>query len=286
MRNRSPVSRLRDPSIPRSGRSLFGRLLIGACCAGWVGVAMAADGAALFEAKCAACHSVGGGPKLGPDLEGVVAKRGKEWAVLAIVDPQKAGLAPSMPDLGLTQAEGEAISAFLDSRQKEAGKTPAAQAAKAPVAPASPEDIGRGQKLFEGSLRFANGGPACNACHDLRHEGVTGGGTLASDLTRSSIAGAGEQGLAAMLANAPFPVMQVAYEGKAVKPDEVRALAGFLQRAEADSASQKPARHGLPMVLGGAGGLIALAGLFSLTGARRRKGGVNQEIYDRQLRSE
>ena len=272
-----------------AGRSLLGLMLAIGWCASGVDSTAAADGAALFEAKCAACHSVGGGAKVGPDLMGVVARRGKDGAIQAMVDPAKAGLAPTMPKLGLTRPEAEAISVYLEgqsaSGSEAAGKEAPAQAAKETVAEATPEEISLGQKLFEGSVRFANGGPPCNACHNVAHQAVIGGGDLAADLTLS-FSRVGKQGLESMVANAPFPVMQVAYEGKTVSPEEIRTLAGFLQRAEKESASQPAGGHGWRMFFGGAGGVVVLAGLFSLVGGRRKKRSVNQDIYDRQIESE
>jgi mono/diheme cytochrome c family protein len=268
-----------------SGRSLFGAVLAAAWCAGSASLTLAADGAALFEAKCTACHSVGAGAKVGPDLKGLVARRGKDGAILAIVDPTKAGLPPSMPNLGLTRPEAEAVSAYIENKGTGAGKEPPAPAAKEAAAKSTPEQISLGQKLFEGSVRFANGGPACNACHHVSHQAVTGGGILAADLTRS-FSRVGNEGLDSMVANAPFPVMQVAYEGKAVKPEEIRALAGFLQSAETESVSPQTGTYGWRMFFGGAGGVVVLAGFFSLIGGRRKKRSVNQDIYDRQIKSE
>lgn len=288
MRNHRQAGKPQDASRRWSGRNLVGALLVIACCAGGASVAVAADGAALFEAKCAACHSVGGEPKFGPDLKGVVARRGKEWTILATADPAKAGLGPSMPKLGLTQNEAEAISTFLDKAAGASAATggePSAQVAKQTAAVATPEQIRAGQQLFEGSVRFANGGPACNACHGMNHNAVTGGGSLASDLTLS-YGRTGEEGLAAMLADAPFPVMQVAYKGKGLKPEEIQALAAFLQSAEKEQDAQKPSNHGWGVFFGGSAGVIVLAGFFSLIGGGRKKRSVNQDIYDRQLTSE
>lgn len=284
MRDHKRDGKPRAASRLLSGRNLIGTLLAAAWCAGTATTAIAADGAALFESKCAACHSVGEGPRVGPDLKGVVAKRGKEGAILATVDPAKAGLGPNMPNLGVTQAEAGAIVAYLEAKAAEGGQAPA-QAAKAPAPEATAEEIERGRGLFQGSVRFANGGPACNACHHANHESVTGGGALASDLTQS-FSRAGEEGLAAIVANAPFPVMQVAYEGRAVTPEEMRALAGFLKKVDAQSATQKPIDYGRQLLVGGIVGVIVLAGLFSLLGTGRKRRSVNQDIYDRQLKAE
>ena len=35
--------------------------------------------AALFQAKCAKCHTVGRGDRVGPDLKGVSERREKAW---------------------------------------------------------------------------------------------------------------------------------------------------------------------------------------------------------------
>ena len=275
-----------DVSTFLSGRILLGVLFAGAWCTSGTSIAAAADGAALFEAKCAVCHSVGGGPKLGPDLKGVVAKRGKEGAILAIADPAKAGLPPSLPNLGLTRPEAEAISVYLEGKESGPGKeagAPSAQAA--PAAEPHPADIQRGQDLYEGRIRFANGGPSCNACHHVTNDALLGGGVLASELTLV-FSRLGQQGLDAMLASAPFPVMQVAYEGKTINPEEVRALASFFQHVDKEHTRQMPKEWGWRMFFGGAGGVVVLAGLFSLVGGRRKKRCVNQDIYDRQIKSE
>lgn len=276
-----------DVSRLRSWRKLFGILLAAAWCTGGASIAVAADGAALFEAKCGACHSIGGGPRLGPDLKGIVAKRGKDGAILAIVDPAKAGLPPSMPNLGVSRPEAEAISAYIEGKETGAGKDAAAPSvqAAAPVAAAHPDDIQRGQDLFEGKLRFANGGPSCNACHHVTNDALLGGGVLASELTLV-FSRMGKPGLDAMLANAPFPVMQVAYEGKTITPEEVRALSGFFQHVDKEHARQMPKSWGWRMFFGGAGGVVVLAGFFTLVGGRRKKRSVNQDIYDRQIKSE
>jgi hypothetical protein len=230
---------------------------------------------------------VGGGPKVGPDLKGLAARRGKDGAMLAMLDPAKAGLGPSMPNLGLSRSDAESIIAYLDAKGV-GGAAAADKEAAAPAAAAletTPEEIRLGQKLFEGSVRFVNGGPACNACHHVNYQGVSGGGILAADLTQS-FSRMGKQGLESMLAEAPFPVMQFAYAGKTIKPEEIRALTGFLQRTEKEGDPQQTGNHGWSLFFGGAGGVVVLAGFFSLAGGRRKKRSVNQDIYDRQIKSE
>ena len=47
----------------------------------------AAHGAKLFAARCAGCHSVGQGDKVGPDLLGVLQRRSRAWLTSFIRNP-------------------------------------------------------------------------------------------------------------------------------------------------------------------------------------------------------
>ena len=47
-----------------------------------------------------------------------------------------------------------------------------------------------------------------------------------------------------------------------------------------------PKQWGWRMFSAGVGGVVVLVGIFSLAGRRRKKRSVNQEIYDRQIKSE
>ena len=49
----------------------------------------AVAGKQAFESKCLACHSVGEGRKLGPDLAGVSKRRSKDWIARWLKDPEK-----------------------------------------------------------------------------------------------------------------------------------------------------------------------------------------------------
>jgi nitrite reductase (NO-forming) len=49
----------------------------------------AVQGKLAFESKCLACHSLGGGRKLGPDLAGVTRRRSESWLVRWLKAPEK-----------------------------------------------------------------------------------------------------------------------------------------------------------------------------------------------------
>lgn len=88
--------------------------------------AMADRGADLFQAKgCVACHTVGGGRLVGPDLAGVTERRRPGWIAAQILEPDSmirndpttkelfAEYMTPMSDQGLTVEEARAVMEFL-----------------------------------------------------------------------------------------------------------------------------------------------------------------------------
>ncbi|MBI3019275.1 MAG: hypothetical protein HYY61_05225 [Deltaproteobacteria bacterium] len=150
---------------------------------------------------------------------------------------------------------------------------------------ATSEDIGRGQNLFQGKIRFAHEGPSCIACHHVKNDAIIGGGILAKDLT-SVFSRLGEPGVRAILGAPPFPVMQTAYKDKALTKEEIFALVAFLNDADQKKLYQRPKDYGMGLFLSGILGAILLMLVYTLFGARRKKYSVNQAIYDRQMKSQ
>lgn len=101
----------------------------------------------LFHTRCAACHTIGHGDKIGPDLLGVTGVRDRAWLlrmiqvpdkILAEGDPVATALFEKykqvqMPNLRLTDDETAALVDFLQSRQQTADNAAAGKAQ--PVAP-------------------------------------------------------------------------------------------------------------------------------------------------------
>ena len=201
-----------------------------------------------------------------------------------------------MPDAYITDAQITEVLAYIKiaSTATEApaagGETladePAAPAVAEDVPAASPEEIEIGQNMFQGTIRFANGGPACNACHDVRNDAVIGGGVLAAELTTAFTRMGGSAGVRAILGSAPFPVMQSAYKGKDLTEDEVSALVAFLEYADSEEYNQLPRDYGIGLFLVGVVGAGILFLLFGTVWRRRKIGPVNQAIYDRQVKSQ
>lgn len=62
----------------------------------------------LFDSRCSACHTVGQGDKIGPDLAGVTKRRNPAWLARYLAEPEK------------VQAEGDAIATALFAKYKTA----------------------------------------------------------------------------------------------------------------------------------------------------------------------
>jgi protein SCO1 len=101
-------------------------------------------GTYLFKSRCAACHTVGGGDSIGPDLRGITSVREKGWLarfiqtpdrMLAEKDPIATALfkkynGVSMPNLRLSKVDADALVEYLKnaSAADEALAAPAAGA--------------------------------------------------------------------------------------------------------------------------------------------------------------
>jgi mono/diheme cytochrome c family protein len=255
-----------------------------------------ADGKQLFEERCAACHHIGGGRLVGPDLVGVNDRRSESWLLSFIKSSQtviKSGDAAAvalfnqfnfvMPDQALSDEQIKGILAYI----KEAGSSASSSSQTATAvetADATPEQIRTGQDFFQGKVRLANGGPSCISCHSIHYGDVLSGGILAKDLT-TAYSRLGAQGLQAIISNPPFPVMKAAFEEKSLTEQEATAMVGFLKHVDKENALHQPREYGWAMFGAGSVGVGILLGFYSLVGRRRKRGSVNQEIFDRQIKS-
>lgn len=226
--------------------------------------ATASDGEALFKAKCAVCHTVGGGALVGPDLEGVTKRRPREWLLhwiqtpdrmLADGDPTAHQLFEQfhqipMPNLGIDAAQAAALVAFLEG----GSKTTAAPAAALPAG-----DPTAGKALFVGERRFENGGPPCMGCHSIAGIGALGGGALGPDLTPSYNKYGGAAGLASFLEGVPTPTMKAVWESHPLTPAERADLRAFLEQASISGRPIEAVGKLAALAVGGAVLLLVIA---------------------------
>lgn len=257
-------------------------------------------GEQIFKMTCFACHTIGGGRLVGPDLAGVHERRSQDWLERFVIASQsmiKDGDAEAvalfeefnripMPDSYLSEEQSRQVLGYIKSQSSNQTTitTPGADVQARPAEPASAEDIFAGQEIFQGNIRLTNGGPACNACHEVRNDAVIGGGILAAELT-TVFSRMGGTGVKAILGRAPFPVMQVAYKDQSLTEDEIVALVAFLEYADSEQYNQLPRDYGIGLFLSGSAGACVLFIFFGFVWRGRKKGSVYQAIYDRQIKS-
>lgn len=226
------------------------------------------QGAQLFNQRCASCHTMGQGDRVGPDLLGVLDRREQTWVANFIADPSKVIDAGDpvanellkqfngvrMPAQQLNDTEREALFSYLQECTQKGGCLPGEGAVRE-VAMATPEEVERGRQLFEGKVALANGGAACAGCHNVRGEGPLGGGTLGADLT-FAYARMGERKLTPALAEPDSPMMKALYAKAPLTEDEQFQLKAWLAQVSKDGT---PPRKDRDFVwLGVVGALVAL----------------------------
>lgn len=112
----------------------------------------AAAGSLLYEQKCAACHTIGQGDRIGPDLRNVAERRTEAWLVRFITAPDEMIAAKDetalrlvekynrimMPNLGLSETDARAV---LDHIQAVSAAVPASSAPATPSTPFSKPEL-------------------------------------------------------------------------------------------------------------------------------------------------
>ena len=105
----------------------------------------------IFKNHCAACHTIGQGEHLGPDLHGVAATRDREWLTRFIVNPEQVRSAGDpialalrakykqvvMPSLDLGPVDAALLIDYIDKESRASRASAPAAGAKASAAPAA-----------------------------------------------------------------------------------------------------------------------------------------------------
>ena len=126
------------------------------------------NGQFLFQNGCIACHSIGGGDKIGPDLLGITERRQRNWLekfvlvpdeVLAAGDPVANELLKKykgvrMPNLGFSRADVADILAHIETSTAKVRDRQALLAAASQPEPAGESDLGAGLPTTQQSTKF------------------------------------------------------------------------------------------------------------------------------------
>ncbi|HMN49924.1 MAG TPA: c-type cytochrome [Ignavibacteriaceae bacterium] len=248
------------------------------------------QGEQLFKQRCTACHTVGGGKLIGPDLANVQVRRTEEWIIKFVQSSQsviKSGDTTAvavfnqhnkvvMPDQDLNDNQIKSIVAYIAANSPDVNnpnvKTPLQIFNAASITAA---DIENGKNLFEGLTKLTNGGPACISCHNINNQVMFNGGLLAKDLTTafSRLSAAGVDGI---LRNPPFPAMVNAFGSAQLTDQEVKDILAFLYYADSKGEVQlSPLQTQFDLLIGIIVGINIALGIFFFMWQRVKKYSVN-----------
>jgi len=267
----------------------------------------AQDGEALFKQTCSACHSVGKGKLVGPDLKGVNQKRSEDWIVNFVKSAADFGAKDAdakamideygypMPNQALQDGDIKAIIEYIAANSPQEVKSEEAPTEEVveeveadpalDPANASNDDIMAGLHLFSGEKRLENGGPSCIACHNVQFDDLIAGGLLAKDLTHVYDR-MGAAGISGILGAPPFPAMASSYKDNALTEKEIFQLSAFFSKANADNIYQHQRVYNDNLLIyGGGGAFLTFALIIFVLFLERKRRCVKEDIYKRQIKS-
>lgn len=248
------------------------------------------EGRALFQEKCVACHTIGAGRLVGPDLQGITGKTDSLWLRRFILHPQEMiaeGDARAtqllaeynnlpMPDMGLSESQVDLVIGYLKGSSPKEEEAASPGGTSDPAARAAPGNSVSGKNLFIGTTLLEEGGPPCISCHTVRTLPSFGGGDIGPDLTGTA-AKFGSSGLAQVLATFPFPTMIPVYRNRLLTPQEQADLAAFFESisGEGREAGETTPHSSLVLISGGVSLLLVLVAQLVW---RKRLGNVRADL--------
>lgn len=255
-------------------------------------IGKADEGEQLFKTTCAACHTIGKGRLVGPDLSGITQKKSQEWLVPFIKSSTtviQSGDADAvaifkeynslmMPDVAYSEAQIVNILNYISTGGANEGMEQVVMTDI--LSGTTSENVNEGLRLFSGKQSFTNGGLACVACHKVKDERIFSSGTLAKDLTLSYEM-MKSAGMAAVIKSPPFPVMNAAYANHSLTEEEATNLTAYLKTVSEERYYQRPTDFSTTFAFFG---FVVFAMIFISTVLlyfKRKKFPVNREILDR-----
>jgi mono/diheme cytochrome c family protein len=217
----------------------------------------AAEAQAFFDSNCVACHTIGGGRLVGPDLHGVNTRQTREWLIDFMVDPAKVlasgdayaqeilAASNQVPMRQLPGLDAAMAGALLDLIAEKSG-TPIAAGPVEEAVPFTAADVFLGEELFVGSQAFMHGSPACISCHNVDGVGgFFGGGNLGPDLTEVFTTLNGRRPLTAWLGSPASDTMKPIFADAKMTDGEINALVAFFDaQVNGESAADRAAVAG------------------------------------------
>ncbi len=257
------------------------------------------DGKHIFNNKCSVCHTIGGGKLVGPDLQDVHKKYNNTWLKQFILSSssmirqadEKALLIFNqynkiiMPDHNLSDRQLVDLIQYIVKASDLLNMSTIDNVDTANDKALANDDVLLGKNLFLGYKSFKNAGPACLSCHNINLLDSMSGGSLAVDLTKV-FDRIGAKGIESIIKSSPFPAMNIAYNNYKLEENEVIAVRSFLQDLNARDVGDKIVNYSINMIGIGIVGVFVLSILLSFIWMKRKKHGVNDEIYNRQIRSQ
>lgn len=226
----------------------------------------------FFQQNCTACHTIGGGRLIGPDLKEAVQQKDRAWLEHFIQDPEAvlnsgdpyalqlkkdAGgiVMPKMP--GVTPEMTKALMDLIEAKSKLPNSSAAGVSVSEP--PFTANDVLTGTEIFLGKRKLNQGGPACVSCHTLGSIGSFGGGRLGPDLTLVYQRLGSRKALGAWLSAPATPTMQSVFRNHSLQSAEILPLLAVF---EDSSRQSQPANANSQIkfsLAGIAGALLGLA---------------------------
>ncbi|MCH8034764.1 MAG: cytochrome c [Bacteroidetes bacterium] len=261
------------------------------------------QGEIIYKRTCIACHTIGSGRLVGPDLKNVFNKRSEEWIISFVKssqrmikrrDPDAVILFNEynksiMPDQNLTDDQIKDVMRYIKKQSSGSGQTTALtedikSSTGMTIDEAGENEVSAGRNLFLGKVRLTNGGPACMSCHNVTAENLIAGGLLAMDLT-NSYSRLNAPGVYSIMFSSPFPIMNAAYNNNKITKDEAFYLIAFLKHADINSVNQQPVNYQSNFIFMGLLGAAILFGIYGGIWWNRKRKPVNDKIFKRQLKT-
>lgn len=264
------------------------------------------EGEKIFLSVCRACHTIGQGKLVGPDLINVQNRLKEDWIIKFVKssqtmvksgDPQAVKIFNEfnkviMPDQALSDSKIISVINYIKEKSSTISTTDVVAAPPFTLTnslgftldQAGKDEVNIGWKYFTGEKRFKNDGPPCLSCHNVVKDNLISGGLLSKDLT-NVFSRLNAAGVDAIISSPPFPTMRIAFTNKEITKDEKYYLLAFLKESDKDSIYQHPVNYDKRFIYSGIAGVVILLGFFGIVWFNRKKSSVNKNIYNRQKRS-